>query len=91
MEKLTASFPLKSLLYLHYTAKYTDTYIDNFEGFKLLVKWLGPIEYNKEKKIEPPRCFETYEMQRIAYIVQIPIPNIYAELIELYFIEKRGR
>lgn len=86
------SFPLKNLLVLYSRAHSKDVYINNFQGFKLLVEWLAPIEQYQlvtaTKTI--PWCFHSYEIQEIARILQVPADVLYTICIELYINKPMG-
>jgi len=76
-------FPLAALLSLYLTAP-TTLYLNHFEGFKLLVKWLGPVEKSKLQPITIPKAFSTYECQEIGTILGEHPSVIYQELYKLW-------
>jgi hypothetical protein len=78
-------FPLESLLRIYYTAKKRDVYISDFEGFKLLVAWVAPIDVPpKDSVVRAPSCFITYEIQQIAKILNTTEDVIYSALRKIY-------
>lgn len=79
-------FPLWALLAIYHTSSRQDTYCNYFEGFKLLVDWLSPIEIphltiedrlKSENKI--PKLFQGYEIQELATILGTTQEVIYHE------------
>lgn len=74
-------FPLASLLYMYEVSNRKDTYCNYFEGFKLLVGWLGPIEVPEipaQLELKPiPKLYHTYDIQEIAIILKTSQERIY--------------
>lgn len=74
-------FPLASLLYMYEVSNHKDTYCNYFEGFKLLVDWLGPIEIPEipaQLESKPiPKLYHTYDIQEIAVILKTSQERIY--------------
>ena len=64
--------PLWVPLYI-YSKATKECYIEYMEGFKLLIDWLGEIEYPElsslDKKFSIPSIFRTYDLQEIAKIL----------------------
>jgi hypothetical protein len=68
-------FPVWALLILYNKGKTQDLYCDYFEGFRLLHKWLGPIQLTSH--IEPiPKLYRSYEMQELAKILNTSQENL---------------
>jgi len=76
-------FPLPALLSL-YLASPNELALNHFEGFRLLAKWLGPIERSKLEPQKVPRCFSTYECQELGVILGEHPSVIYQELYLLW-------
>lgn len=58
-------FPVEYLLILYIHSHRRDTYINHFEGFKLLLDWLSPIQLTGHS--EPiPSLYRTYELQELS-------------------------
>lgn len=71
-------FPLWALLILCEKGRRESWYCNYFEGFKLLAKWLGPIEIPQAPaSTRIPRLHRTYEIQEIATILKTSQENIY--------------
>ena len=72
-------FPLSHLLYLYEIGNPCDLYINNMEGFSLLVKWLSPIDAPLEQHGSQriPRLSHSYELNRIAEILEIHPAKLY--------------
>ena len=71
-------FPLWALLILCEAGNRADWYCNYFEGFKLLVNWLGPIELPAAPaSLRIPRLHRTYEIQEIAKILNTNQEVIY--------------
>jgi hypothetical protein len=64
-------FPLWALLYLYELAPYKEVYCNYMEGFKLLVRWLAPIEIPPlhECSNRMNRLHGSYDTQAIAAIL----------------------
>jgi len=68
-------FPLWALLILYDNSNKRDTYCNYFEGFKLLVEWLGPIELTPHS--EPiPSLYRSYEIQELSKILHTTQENL---------------
>ena len=77
-------FPLSALLQLYLTAQ-MPLYVNYFEGFQELIKWLGPIAPSTKPIHWPvPKLFLTYEMQEIARHTGNHISQIYQEFHSLW-------
>ena len=77
-------FPLKYLLYLYVQGHKDSVYCKYFEGFRLLIKWLGPIEsppLTNQKVFLP---FYGYEQQEIARHLNIHPAIVQSVLMEIY-------
>ena len=72
--------PLTTLLWLYENARYADVYCNYMEGFRLLVKWLSPIEIPPFKgSYKIPRLHGSYELNAIAEILNIHPAHLYQE------------
>lgn len=68
-------FPVWALLILYENGSSRDLYCNYFEGFKLLVEWLGPIELTPHS--EPlNRLHRTYELQELSVILKTTQENL---------------
>jgi hypothetical protein len=68
-------FPVWALLILYENSNARDTYCNYFEGFKLLVEWLSPIELTPHS--EPLHKLQrSYEIQELATILQTTQENL---------------
>ena len=79
-------FPLESLLRIY--AKYKSNnplYTNYFEGFKLLVDWLSPLEVPDIQRMDIPPCFHTYEVQEIASILKLDQALIYTIFWRIHY------
>ena len=76
-------FPLLSLLTL-YSKSPHSLYIDHFEGFKLLVDWLSPIEIPSVQEFKIPLPFHTYTVQEVAKILNCSQCVVYKTFREIY-------
>ena len=76
-------FPLASLLTLYSKAP-DSLYSNYFEGFKLLAKWLSPIEIPSVQEFEIPPPFHTYTVQEIAKILNCSQCVVYKTFREIY-------
>jgi len=79
----TTPFPLEALLTLYVRCPRL-LYLDYFEGFKLLVKWQGPIAPSKLEPMEIPKFLCTYECQELGTILREHPSVIYQELWKLW-------
>ena len=77
-------FPLWALLALYEKGSRQTLYCNYFEGFKLLVAWLNPIEIpqltieqRQEQQNRIPKMFHTYDIQEIATILNTSQESIY--------------
>lgn len=71
-------FPLWALLVFCEVGNRADWYCNYFEGLKLLIKWLGPVEIPAApSQLKIPRLHRTYEIQEIAVILKTSQENIY--------------
>ncbi len=69
-------FPIWALLILYEKSNPRDTYVTYYEGFRLLVEWLNPIQLTPHS--EPiPKLHRSYKLQEIAYILQTSDENLY--------------
>lgn len=77
-------FPLMQLLRLYTKARSDLVYCNYFEGFKLLVNWLKPIDISGYaiKKVFTP--LYNYEQQEMAVILGVHPSIIQQVFIELY-------
>lgn len=78
---ITKPFPLWALLCIYEQSNRRDTYANYFEGLKLLVNWLGPVDcpaVTADLKI--PKLLHTYDAQEIARILNTKQEVIYHEL-----------
>lgn len=89
----TGTFPLEALLRIY--AKYKERnplYLNYFEGFKLLVDWLEPLEVPQltaQELLPIPPCFHTYEIQEIAAILHLDQALIYTIFWRIHYEPKR--
>ncbi len=68
-------FPVWALLILYHKGAPKDLYCEYFAGFKLLLKWLGPIELTPHS--EPiARLHRNYEMQELSKIIETTQENL---------------
>ncbi len=68
-------FPVWALLILYEKSNARDTYCDYFEGFKLLHRWLSPIELTPHS--EPLHKLQrSYEIQELATILNTTQENL---------------
>lgn len=71
------SFPLQSIILLYTRATRSDVYCQYFEGLKLLVQYLSPIDKNVGIEFRVPASLRTYEMVELAKILGVPEYKIY--------------
>lgn len=71
-------FPLAKYLDL-YTKAPRELYIDYFQGMRLLIDWLGKpaVSANTKDNTTVPQCFRTYELSRLALILEVPERQIF--------------
>ena len=63
--KSRSEFPLRAFLLLYSKAHAKDVYCNHFEGTKLLVNWLGPIETDKSNP-HTSHLLMNYEVTKLA-------------------------
>lgn len=76
--KLSKPFPLRYLMLL-YLKNPKEFRINYFEGFKLTVGWMLPIDIPDEAKPRLPDIFRTWEIMEIARIlhdIDYPAPQL---------------
>lgn len=84
-------FPLKALLILYGKSNKYETYCNYFEGFKLLVDWLGPIDIPEVEPAGVAWCFGSYEIQEMAVILGCSQYTLLSVCLELFPDLKRNK
>lgn len=84
LANLKKPFPLRALLTIYLNASKKDLYIDYFAGFKLLVRWLGPIEIPTLVVPSYPAVCISYEVDRIATILGVHPNLIFHTFMEIH-------
>jgi len=68
-------FPIEFLLIIYERGSSKDLYCNYFEGFKLLVQWLGPIQLTPHS--EPlNKLYRSYEIQELSIILNTTQENL---------------